>query len=51
VWRIGMTVKQLLHVAKVSESTAKRWRTKFIEQEQLFGMPQLATRKREPALT
>jgi transposase-like protein len=48
-FRNGMTPEQLAHAAGVSENTAKRWRTKFMEQEQLFGIPQPATRKRAMA--
>ncbi len=37
--------KHLMHAAKVSESTAKRWRTKFMEQEQLLGIVSQPTKR------
>jgi hypothetical protein len=44
-WRSGMIPKQLMTAAKVSESTAKRWRAKFMDEETLIGVAARPTKR------
>jgi hypothetical protein len=37
-WRSGMSAKELMRAAQVSESTAKRWRAKFMDEETLVDV-------------